>query len=240
MDEQRQIVMQDLLPLPHDCLTQYAVLEGSGLELFGDKSLEIGLLTLKKNPKLGLSWLAVDAFVTDGMKDAFKDKNLAKDEVGKGIIAMSGIVQRRAFLSRAYPATHLFEDADFYPSEDDSDLVGALFVESNAKLVEKLSNTVIDEVDKTLADLDYKEYVMEISTNPIKLNKGFIEILSICLEFATAVDVPMTLLPNARAEDFRKCLSRYFDDNFACFFDKYLVERMKYERSEDAGFKPHI
>ena len=240
MPEQKSIIMQELLPLPHDCLTQYAVLEGSGLELFGDRSLEMGLRTLKKNPKLGLSWLAVDAFVTDGMKDAFKDKSIADDAIGKGIIAMSGIVQRRAFLSRAYPATHLFQDADFFPSDDDSDLVGKLFVESNAKLVEELSNTVIDAVDKTLADAEYKQYVMDITTNPKTLNKGFIEILSICLEFAIAVDVPMTLLPNARAEDFQKCLSRYFDGNFACFFDKYLVERVKAERSEDAGFKPHI
>ena len=55
MSEKKRVIMQDLLPLPHGCLTQYAVLEGSGLELFGDKSLEVGLLTLKKKPKLGLA-----------------------------------------------------------------------------------------------------------------------------------------------------------------------------------------
>lgn len=209
MPEKKAIIMQDLLPIPHDCLTQYAVLEGSGLELFGDKSLEVGILTLKKKPKLGLAWLAVDAFVTDGMKDAFKDRSLANDTIGKGIIAMSGIVQRRAFLSRAYPATRLFEDADFIPKDDRSLSVGALFAQNNAKVVEELSNTVINEIDRTLQDMDYKEYVMEITTNPKLLNKGFIEILSICLEFATHVDVPMTLLPSARPEEFQKCLSKY-------------------------------
>ena len=208
-EKKRQIIMQDLLPLPHGCLTQYAVLEGSGLELFGDKSLEVGLLTLKKKPKLGLAWLAVDAFVTDGMKDAFKDRSLAEDDIGKGIIAMSGIVQRRAFLSRAYPATRLFEDADFMPKDDDSQFIGAMFEESNKKIVEELSNTVIDEVEKTLQDMDYKNYVMDITTNPETLHKGFIEILSICLEFAISVDVPMTLLPSARPEEFHKCLLKY-------------------------------
>ena len=95
------------------------------------------------------------------------------------------------------------------PKDDDSQFIGAMFEESNKKVVEELSNTVIDAVEKTLQDLDYKKYVMDITTNPETLHKGFIEILSICLEFATSVDVPMTLLPSARPEEFHKCLSKY-------------------------------
>lgn len=242
-NEMRTGMMQEALPIPRECMTQYGILEGATLGVFADKSAELGMQCINKFPRFGLSWIVVDDMVRHRILESINEKT--EENVSKVILSLLTITHRRALVIRAYDATQLIKDAEILAVVDETESFADI---CRKPIVRKLEQLIESGIHQAQREPEFRDVVKTISMHVPTMAEGLAQIFAISAHVAEELKVPMTIPPADEGDDsfdvVEECLEAYYDCRMQSFLERWietdLVALAKQADIDDHLYRPNI